>query len=181
MIGGEICIAGRAPGVDFQRGTAYCEQQDVHEWTATVREALRFSAHLRQPRSVSIEDKNAYVEEVIQLLEMEDIADGELLHHCSFPSSVTPTHPTFVFTLSYLKAMIGFPGFGLGVEARKRVTIGVELAAKPQLLLFLDGVLTFFVCLIFKDCESVANPFHSSSQSLRQDWMDKVHTTSSDS
>lgn len=35
--------------------------------------------------------------------------------------------------------MIGFPGFGLGVEARKRVTIGVELAAKPQLLLFLDG------------------------------------------
>lgn len=36
-------------------------------------------------------------------------------------------------------AMIGIPGYGLGVEARKRVTIGVELAAKPQLLLFLDG------------------------------------------
>lgn len=35
-------------------------------------------------------------------------------------------------------AMIGFPGYGLGVEARKRLTIGVELAAKPQLLLFLD-------------------------------------------
>jgi ATP-binding cassette subfamily G (WHITE) protein 2 (SNQ2) len=51
-----------------------------------------------------------YVEEIIQLLEMEDIAD----------------------------AMIGFPGYGLGVEARKRLTIGVELAAKPQLLLFLD-------------------------------------------
>jgi ATP-binding cassette subfamily G (WHITE) protein 2 (SNQ2) len=34
--------------------------------------------------------------------------------------------------------MIGQPGVGLGVEARKRVTIGVELAAKPQLLLFLD-------------------------------------------
>lgn len=37
--------------------------------------------------------------------------------------------------------MIGVPGIGLGVEARKRVTIGVELAAKPQLLLFLDGKL----------------------------------------
>ncbi|EGF98878.1 uncharacterized protein MELLADRAFT_40565, partial [Melampsora larici-populina 98AG31] len=110
VIGGEVCIAGRAPGADFQRGTAYCEQQDTHEWTATVREAFRFSAYLRQPAHVSIEDKNAYVEEVIQLLEMEDLAD----------------------------AMIGFPGFGLGVEARKRVTIGVELAAKPQLLLFLD-------------------------------------------
>jgi ATP-binding cassette, subfamily G (WHITE), member 2, PDR len=51
-----------------------------------------------------------YVEEIIELLELQDLAD----------------------------AMIGFPGFGLGVEARKRLTIGVELAAKPQLLLFLD-------------------------------------------
>lgn len=110
VVSGEIRIGGRHPGVDFQRGTAYCEQQDVHEWTATVREAMRFSAYLRQPAEVSIEEKNAYVEEMIQLLELEDLAD----------------------------AMIGFPGFGLGVEARKRLTIGVELAAKPQLLLFLD-------------------------------------------
>ncbi|EGG01226.1 uncharacterized protein MELLADRAFT_39264 [Melampsora larici-populina 98AG31] len=110
VVGGDICISGREPGSNFRRGTGYCEQQDVHEPTATVREAFRFSAYLRQPTHVSIEDKNAYVEEVIQLLELEDFAD----------------------------AMIGFPGFGLGVEGRKRVTIGVELAAKPQLLLFLD-------------------------------------------
>ncbi|PLW22332.1 hypothetical protein PCASD_11177 [Puccinia coronata f. sp. avenae] len=110
VIGGKVKVAGRPPGADFQRGTAYCEQQDVHEWTATVREAFRFSAYLRQPADVSVEEKNSYVEEVIQLLELEDLAD----------------------------AMIGFPGFGLGVEARKRVTIGVELSAKPQLLLFLD-------------------------------------------
>ncbi|KAH9823546.1 ABC-2 type transporter-domain-containing protein [Melampsora americana] len=110
VIGGDICISGRAPDSNFRRGTGYCEQQDVHEPTATVREAFRFSAYLRQPANVSIDDKNAYVEEVIHLLELEDFAD----------------------------AMIGFPGFGLGVEGRKRVTIGVELAAKPQLLLFLD-------------------------------------------
>ena len=35
-------------------------------------------------------------------------------------------------------AIIGSPEAGLAVEQRKRVTIGVELAAKPQLLLFLD-------------------------------------------
>ncbi|KAH9469685.1 hypothetical protein Pst134EA_006966 [Puccinia striiformis f. sp. tritici] len=110
VISGNICIGGRKPGAAFQRGTAYCEQQDVHEWTATVREALRFSAYLRQPYDVPVEEKNAYVEEVIQLLELEDLAD----------------------------AMIGYPGFGLGVEARKRLTIGVELAARPELLLFLD-------------------------------------------
>ncbi|KAH9822134.1 ABC-2 type transporter-domain-containing protein [Melampsora americana] len=110
FVEGHICISGKALGPDFQRGTGYCEQQDVHECTATVREAFRFSAYLRQPGHVSIEDKDAFVEEVIQLLEMEDLAD----------------------------AIIGFPGFGLGVEARKKLTIGVELAAKPQSLLFLD-------------------------------------------
>lgn len=78
--------------------------------TQTVREALRFSADLRQPYDTPVAEKHAYVEEVIALLEMEDIAD----------------------------AIIGSPEAGLAVEQRKRVTIGVELAAKPQLLLFLD-------------------------------------------
>ncbi|BGP44752.1 ATP-binding cassette transporter snq2 [Rhodotorula kratochvilovae] len=110
VIGGDRLVAGRPPGKEFQRGTAYVEQQDVHEHTTTVREALRYSAYLRQPAHISKAEKDAYVEEVIQLLELEDQAD----------------------------AMIGFPGFGLSVEGRKRVTIGVELASKPQLLLFLD-------------------------------------------
>lgn len=35
-------------------------------------------------------------------------------------------------------AVIGEPESGLAVEQRIRVTIGVELAAKPELLLFLD-------------------------------------------
>lgn len=48
----------------------------MHEFTQTVREAMRFSAYLRQDPAVSIEEKNEYVEEIIQLLEMEDIADG---------------------------------------------------------------------------------------------------------
>ena len=110
VVSGDLLVNGRPQSADFQRGTAYVEQLDQHEHTATVREALRFSAYLRQDASVSKEEKDAYVEDVIQLLELEDDAD----------------------------AMIGFPGFGLSVEARKRVTIGVELAAKPQLLLFLD-------------------------------------------
>ncbi|EGG02894.1 uncharacterized protein MELLADRAFT_53287 [Melampsora larici-populina 98AG31] len=119
MIGSDICASGIAVGLDFHRGTGYCEQQDVHEWTATVCEAFRFSAYLRQPTHISITgakidahnyEKDTFVEEVIQILEMDDLAD----------------------------AAIGFPGFGLGVEARKKVTIGVELAAKPQSLLFLD-------------------------------------------
>ena len=110
VISGDVLVDGIAPGTAFQRGTSYAEQLDVHESTQTVREALRFSADLRQPYEVPQEQKYAYVEEVISLLEMEDIAD----------------------------AIIGSPESGLAVEQRKRCTIGVELAAKPELLLFLD-------------------------------------------
>jgi ABC-type multidrug transport system ATPase subunit len=110
VISGEVLVDGIKPGTGFQRGTSYAEQLDVHEATQTVREALRFSADLRQPIDVPQSEKYAYVEEVLSLLEMEDMAD----------------------------AIIGDPESGLAVEQRKRVTIGVELAAKPELLLFLD-------------------------------------------
>ncbi|KAK2465465.1 hypothetical protein APHAL10511_002357 [Amanita phalloides] len=106
VVTGNILVDGRSLSSDFARGTAYAEQMDVHESTATVREALRFSAYLRQPASVSREEKDAYVEEIIRLLELQDLTEA------------------LVFSLS--------------AEARKRLTIGVELASKPELLLFLD-------------------------------------------
>ncbi|KIJ66534.1 hypothetical protein HYDPIDRAFT_86385 [Hydnomerulius pinastri MD-312] len=106
VVSGDVLVDGRPLGSDFARGTAYAEQMDVHEGTATVREAMRFSAYLRQPAEVPIEEKNAYVEEMIELLELQDLSEA------------------LVFSLS--------------VEARKRLTIGVELASKPALLLFLD-------------------------------------------
>lgn len=88
----------------------YAQQQDLHLSTSTVREALTFSALLRQPAHVPRQEKIEYVEEVIKLLDMSEYAD----------------------------AVVGVPGEGLNVEQRKRLTIGVELAAKPALLLFLD-------------------------------------------
>lgn len=110
VIAGDILVDGESPGTSFQRGTSYAEQLDVHEPMQTVREAFRFSADLRQPNDTPQSEKYAYVEEIISLLELENLAD----------------------------AIIGTPETGLSVEERKRVTIGVELAAKPQLLLFLD-------------------------------------------
>jgi ATP-binding cassette subfamily G (WHITE) protein 2 (SNQ2) len=76
VIHGDKLVDGKTPGVAFQRGTAYAEQLDVHEPATTVREALRFSADLRQPYETPQAEKYAYVEEVISLLEMEDIADA---------------------------------------------------------------------------------------------------------
>ncbi|KFY24084.1 hypothetical protein V491_02293 [Pseudogymnoascus sp. VKM F-3775] len=110
VVSGSILVNGKSPNKAFQRGTAYAEQLDQHLPSQTVREALRFSAELRQPYNIPRSEKFAYVEHVISLLEMEDIAD----------------------------AIIGVPEVGLSVEQRKCVTIGVELAAKPEVLLFLD-------------------------------------------
>lgn len=110
VISGEMLVDGRPRDTSFQRKTGYVQQQDLHLATSTVRDALQFSALLRQPADVSRAEKIAYVEEVIKLLDMDEYAD----------------------------AVVGVPGEGLNVEQRKRLTIGVELAAKPPLLLFVD-------------------------------------------
>lgn len=109
-IHGEVFVDGRPLPVSFQRSAGYCEQLDVHEPFCTVREALEFSALLRQSRETSREDKLAYVDTIIDLLELHD------LEH----------------------TLIGRVGAGLSVEQRKRVTIGVELVSKPSILIFLD-------------------------------------------
>ena len=109
-IRGSVLVDGRELPVSFQRSAGYCEQLDVHEPFATVREALEFSALLRQPQHVPPEEKLKYVDIIIDLLELHDLAD----------------------------TMIGRVGAGLSVEQRKRVTIGVELVSKPSILIFLD-------------------------------------------
>lgn len=109
-INGSILVDGRPLPLSFQRSAGYCEQLDVHEPYATVREALVFSAILRQSRDTPRAEKLRYVDTIIDLLELHDLAD----------------------------TLIGTVGNGLSVEQRKRVTIGVELVSKPSILIFLD-------------------------------------------
>ena len=45
----------------------YVQQQDVHLETSTVREALQFSAVLRQPGSKPTAEKHRDVEEIIKV------------------------------------------------------------------------------------------------------------------
>ncbi|KAK1936676.1 ABC transporter G family member 29 [Phytophthora citrophthora] len=75
-IKGEILLNGYpATELAVRRCTGYCEQQDVHSEGATIREALTFSAFLRQDSSVSERAKLASVEECLDLLDMRAIAD----------------------------------------------------------------------------------------------------------
>ncbi|KAJ1642731.1 ATP-binding cassette transporter snq2 [Coemansia asiatica] len=108
---GEMLMNGAVQPTSFRRITGYCEQLDVHNPHATVREALRFSAALRRSARVSKKERNRYVEYVIELLGLSSIAD----------------------------CLIGDPesSKGISLEERKRLTIGVELVAKPKIL-FLD-------------------------------------------
>lgn len=76
VVSGEILVDGQLRNTGFQRKTGYVEQQDLHLATSTVREALNFSAILRQPRTTPVAEKLAYVDEVIKILEMETYADA---------------------------------------------------------------------------------------------------------
>ncbi|EAS28560.3 ABC transporter [Coccidioides immitis RS] len=110
VVTGTFLIDGKPLPKSFQRATGFAEQADIHEPTSTVRESLQFSALLRRPPEVSIQEKYDYCERILDLLELQPIAG----------------------------ATIGHVGAGLNQEQRKRVTIAVELASKPDLLLFLD-------------------------------------------
>ncbi|AEO64846.1 uncharacterized protein THITE_2111183 [Thermothielavioides terrestris NRRL 8126] len=106
VVSGSMLVDGKPLGGDFQRSTGFVEQMDLHEESATVREAIEFSALLRQSRSIPRQEKLDYVDKVLDLLELTEIQDAVIS--------------------------------SLGVEHKKRLTIGVELAARPSLLLFLD-------------------------------------------
>lgn len=76
VISGDILVGGRARHASFQRQTGFVQQADIHTPTSTVREALRFAAILRQPKTYSRQQKIDYVDHVLQLLEMEEYADA---------------------------------------------------------------------------------------------------------
>lgn len=61
VVTGKMLVDGKQRDTSFQRKTGYVQQQDLHLSTSTVREALTFSALLRQPASVSRAEKLAYV------------------------------------------------------------------------------------------------------------------------
>ncbi|KAJ5116974.1 hypothetical protein N7456_001322 [Penicillium angulare] len=133
---GEVRIDGRPRDGCFQRKTGYVQQSDIHLQTATVREALEFSALLRQSKYLTRAEKLAYVDTVLQMLEME----------------------------SYSEAIVGVPGMGLNIEQRKRLTIAVEMAARPELLFLdeptsgLDSQTAWSICTLLRKLSNYGQP-----------------------
>ncbi|KAL6223964.1 hypothetical protein ACLB2K_002821 [Fragaria x ananassa] len=111
IIEGSINISGYPKKQEtFARISGYCEQSDIHSPCLTVVESLMFSSWLRLPSEVDLETQKAFVEEVMELVEL------------------TPLRG----------ALVGLPGVnGLSTEQRKRLTIAVELVANPSIV-FMD-------------------------------------------
>ncbi|KAM0755503.1 catalytic activity: RhaA is able to hydrolyze alpha-1 [Meredithblackwellia eburnea MCA 4105] len=106
VVKGSILVDGQPLRSEFFRTTGYVEQFDLHDEQATVREALEFSALLRQDANIPRKEKLAYVDVVLDLLDLTHIQD----------------------------AIIGTPSAGLSLEQRKKVTLAVETVAKPAIL-----------------------------------------------
>ncbi|KAJ8755161.1 hypothetical protein K2173_018959 [Erythroxylum novogranatense] len=110
-IEGDIMISGYPKKQStFARVSGYCEQNDIHSPNVTVYEALLYSAWLRLSPEVNSETRKMFVEEVMELVELNPLR----------------------------QALVGLPGVsGLSTEQRKRLTIAVELVANPSII-FMD-------------------------------------------
>lgn len=94
-------------GNEFKKLAGFAQQMDLHDGTATIREALEFSALLRQPKIYSQTEKLAYVDTVLDLLDLRKVEH----------------------------ALIGNDDAGLGVEITKRVTVSKVFTLFGMLIL----------------------------------------------
>ncbi|KAL2332424.1 hypothetical protein Fmac_020005 [Flemingia macrophylla] len=110
-IEGSIKISGYPKKQEtFARISGYCEQNDIHSPRVTVYESLLYSAWLRLPSSIDSNTRLMFIEEVMELVELNRVRNS----------------------------LVGLPGVnGLSTEQRKRLTIAVELVANPSII-FMD-------------------------------------------
>ncbi|XP_057454234.1 pleiotropic drug resistance protein 1-like [Lotus japonicus] len=110
-IDGSVKVSGYPKNQEtFARISGYCEQNDIHSPQVTVYESLLYSAWLRLPAEVDSNTRKTFIEEVIELVELNPLRNS----------------------------LVGLPGVsGLSTEQRKRLTIAVELVANPSII-FMD-------------------------------------------
>ncbi|KAF7252825.1 ATP-binding cassette sub-family G member 2 [Varanus komodoensis] len=109
-LSGDILINGITLPSHFKCISGYVVQDDIVMGTLTVRENLEFSAALRLPLSMSFEEKQERVEQVLKELDLSKVADSKVGTY-------------------FIRGVSG--------GERKRTSIGLELITHPRVL-FLD-------------------------------------------
>ncbi|KYR01479.1 ABC transporter G family protein [Tieghemostelium lacteum] len=111
IISGDIRVNGeQIENINLTRFTGYVEQMDILPANMTVREAIEFSANCRLPSTVSFQDKQKSIDDILRVLSLTKLAN----------TKIGPN-----------------PTIGISLANRKKVSIGIELASDPKLL-FLD-------------------------------------------
>ncbi|KAJ8022612.1 ATP-binding cassette sub-family G member 2 [Holothuria leucospilota] len=109
-ISGSVLIDGKSLPKNFKLVSGYVVQDDVVMGTLTVRENLAFSAALRLPDTLSKEERESRVDDVVKELGLGQCADTKV-------------------GTEFIRGVSG--------GERKRTNIGMELIIKPSVL-FLD-------------------------------------------
>ena len=104
---GKILFNGVKRPINFARFTGYVIQDDLYFETLTVLETLRFCARLKLPRSMTKNDREQRI---------MDIMDELDLHKCG-------------------NTRIGKVGAGISGGERRRLAIALEIINEPSLLL----------------------------------------------
>lgn len=107
---GQVLVNGKRQPSNFRLISGYVVQDDVVMGTLSVRENLRFSAALRLPSSVSKQEREQRVEDVITELGLSDCANTRIGNELTR---------------------------GVSGGERKRTNVGMELIIQPSIL-FLD-------------------------------------------
>lgn len=64
----QVLMNGRPLGVQFKRNSAYVAQEDCFVPTMSAVETLNFTATLTLPKSVTVEERNDRIEEVLRIM-----------------------------------------------------------------------------------------------------------------
>ena len=111
VVRGEVFLNGKPKDVHaFRHIMGYVEQFDSLAPRDTAREAIEFSAAMRLPRGTTVQQRGAWVEHVLDMLELTSLEN----------------------------TIVGdADSGGMSFQQKKRLSIGVELAGNPSIL-FLD-------------------------------------------
>lgn len=107
-ISGQVLLDGKLQTKGYRRAVAYVQQDDSLYGTLTVKECIEYSAMLRLPRSMTVDEKEEQVWKTIDELHLSHIAHNQI--GCS--------------------GKVGVSG-----GERKRVSIGMELVSRATVLM----------------------------------------------
>ena len=71
---------GRPLGVQFKRNSAYVAQEDCFVPTMSAVETLNFTATLTLPKSVTVQERAARIEEVLRIMGLYRSRDTQVIH-----------------------------------------------------------------------------------------------------